>query len=411
MTRPADRDDSFEQVLRRAPLVEPPAGGEGCLDAETLAALVEGGLYGVARTAAETHAASCGRCQMALATLVRITPGAPASAPAGWWRASWIRWMTPIVAGAAAVAIWVAVDRQPQADRAVSGASLADAQPSAAPAPAPPPDEVGQKQVEAPKTASNERREAQQPLVTPSLRDRQVAASEDKAADLKKNKDATSEPLNQTAQAARADAPKEVDALSRNAAAAAASARVAPPPPPSPAEPARAPAAAQETVTSAKPAAPAANPSPAARVGQQAEPVAEAPAGLAGGRFAPLAETVTVTREVVSPDPRVRWRIGGPRVERSVDGGASWTVQATDATSNVLAGAAVSPQVCWLVGADGVVLVTTDGAAWQRVPPPVAATLDRVTATSADAATVTTADGRAFSTTDRGRSWTPRQLP
>lgn len=76
------------------------------------------------------------------------------------------------------------------------------------------------------------------------------------------------------------------------------------------------------------------------------------------------------------------------------------------------AGSSTSRDVCWIVGRAGIVLVTTDGATWQRHPIPEAADLTAVRAIDARTATVTTADGRQFATADGGITWTPiRQAP
>ncbi len=70
------------------------------------------------------------------------------------------------------------------------------------------------------------------------------------------------------------------------------------------------------------------------------------------------------------------------------------------------AGSAPSASVCWVVGREGVVVRTTDGSRWTRLPFPNTADLVGVTASSADAATVVAADGRTFSTADGGATWT-----
>ena len=69
------RDRSVDELLRRA-LVAPPTPqvSEACLDAETLAAWVDGGLDQTALALAETHAASCARCQALVAAMVRSAP-------------------------------------------------------------------------------------------------------------------------------------------------------------------------------------------------------------------------------------------------------------------------------------------------------------------------------------------------
>ena len=171
------------------------------------------------------------------------------------------------------------------------------------------------------------------------------------------------------------------------------------------------PAAAAAPTASAAPAAPpapAATPPPAATPAEPA-PKAEAPAvgGVTPSReespSAPgsvdrsgargqaaeserrsdaLSETVTVQQEraagalaravalpdVVSPDPRIRWRVGpGSVVQHSADRGATWITQQTGASAALTAGSAPAADVLWIVGRRGVVLRTTDAR------PPVAA--------------------------------------
>ena len=104
-----DRDKSVEQWLRQTPVAG--ARVDDCLDAETLAAWSEGLLDGRARSTAEAHAASCARCQAMLAVMVRTTP-VPAGAMGSPFR-KWLMMLSPAMAAAAAVALWVAVDRRP----------------------------------------------------------------------------------------------------------------------------------------------------------------------------------------------------------------------------------------------------------------------------------------------------------
>ncbi len=70
--------------------------------------------------------------------------------------------------------------------------------------------------------------------------------------------------------------------------------------------------------------------------------------------------------------------------------------------------AAPSELVCWAVGPDGTVLLTTNARDWQRLPFPVPVDLAAVRATDARRAIVTAADGRAFATEDGGLIWMPR---
>jgi hypothetical protein len=109
-----------------------------------------------------------------------------------------------------------------------------------------------------------------------------------------------------------------------------------------------------------------------------------------------------------TPIPSVKWRITAAGfVERSEDGGATWQGQEPDPEAHLVAGSAPTERVCWLVGKEGVVLVTKDAANWKKIPPPVAADLTSVSAKSASAATVTTADGRRFTTHNEGKKWKP----
>ena len=117
------------------------------------------------------------------------------------------------------------------------------------------------------------------------------------------------------------------------------------------------------------------------------------------------ARATSVGIEIVSSDPRIRWRIAGNTVERSSDNGASWAPQAVGVSSRLTGGSAPLPEVCWIVGDGGIVVMTADGVSWNRVSFPEPAPLASVNATSADAAMVTTADGRVFTTTDRGKTW------
>ena len=118
------------------------------------------------------------------------------------------------------------------------------------------------------------------------------------------------------------------------------------------------------------------------------------------------AETVAIGTEIVSADGSARWRIAGTNVQRSVDGGSTWETQRTGADAPLAAGASPAPTVCWMVGARGTVLLSTDGRSWRRVPFPEVTDLVAVRATNDKTATVSSSDGRTFSTSDGGLTWT-----
>lgn len=194
--------------------------------------------------------------------------------------------------------------------------------------------------------------------------------------------------------AASASARPESDELRRDPA--------LPAPPASPArkdtaapkeEKARAESAIAETVTveSSSPVVPA----PA--------PAAEAQTAVAGLRA--RAQFAAAPFEIVSPDAKQRWRISPAGIERSVDIGGTWSLVRAAAGEVLVAGASPSPGVCWLIGNNGVVLLTTNGTVFTRVDIPTGDDLRSITATDARSATVVNASGRSFTTVDGGLTW------
>ena len=102
-----------------------PAASERCLDAETAGAWLDGALPADAAGLAEAHASTCARCQAMLAVLVRASPPAPRAD--SWWRRRWfIAGLVPLTAGAAAIAIWIAVPKE--ATRIAPASGQMDAQ-------------------------------------------------------------------------------------------------------------------------------------------------------------------------------------------------------------------------------------------------------------------------------------------
>ena len=327
----------------------PPA--PDCLDAATLAAWADGALSARERAAAERHASSCARCQALVAAMARTAPPLART----WRHASAIKWIAPLAVAAAAAVVWVVVaPRQPRPAAARAQAAAAAASPSS---------------VDAKKPAASTSAElaSEQSLQAKSDQQRGATGRADAAR-------APRLPAEQTN-----IAPAPAPLVARDAAA-------APPPPVAPLPPA---AAAEETVpqTFAQTSAPA----PQAR--------------FLGERARALAKALDVPVQILSPDPNSRWRIVASGVERSTDGGLTWQPQSTGVATPLTAGSAPSPAVCWLVGPGGLVLLSTDGAAWQRASLPEAIDLQSVRASDAANATVTSADGRRFATTDGGKSW------
>lgn len=126
MNADRDRDRLLEDALRhelRATAALPRT--EACLDAETVAAWMDGGLDPPAIAVAKTHAASCARCQALLGSVARTLP-APAATPAHGARL-WRWWFAPLAATAAAVTVWMVVPQgrltAPPAPAAVESAA------------------------------------------------------------------------------------------------------------------------------------------------------------------------------------------------------------------------------------------------------------------------------------------------
>ena len=126
-------------------------------------------------------------------------------------------------------------------------------------------------------------------------------------------------------------------------------------------------------------AAPAGEPATERQDAPRSAPVAAPSAAAAAQSQTTANETVALSRqaakaapiEITSPDPSVRWRIGGGgSVEQTTNGGTTWQAVPTSVSAELTAGASPSRSVCWLVGRAGTVLLSTDGRTWRRVPFP-----------------------------------------
>jgi hypothetical protein len=390
VTRAHDRDAVVDRLLAATPR-DQGEPTEDCLEADTIAALADGGLSAGERGVCMDHVASCSHCQAVLAALIQTAPE-PASGRA-WWRLRPWPWLVPALGGATALLLWVAVERQPVA--VVSRVPTPVAEPSG--------------------VALTDRtgpRPAMDPLARKEL-DRQLAV---------RPMGGTPAPPSSPRQDAEALAPASPRVGSpaalagvHPAAPAMAAPTMAPPPAalpgnaalPAATPPAEAPGTAPtspQRFTAAGPAsqialgrAAPASPAPPQLTAPPAPAAVDALAREAAATASPI--------DIRSSDPRVRWRIAGNAVEHSTDGGVTWAPQAIGASARLTAGSAPLPEVCWIVGDDGTVVVTADGLSWTRLPFPQQVPLASVNATSADAASVTTRDGRVFTTTDRGRTW------
>ena len=397
MNTPRDRDEQLEHWLQDG---WKPQGEETalCLDAETAAAWADGVLVGAALEQAHMHAATCARCQMLLATLVRTADAArstPASEAEPRWR-RWFTWVVPLTAAATAavaLAVWVRTPQPPESSSA-RGASAPVVRASETPAPQL--DARGLTAVPAPSSAID----AAGQTSSSAPRARADALNRPQAAKAQSSDASRAETSNDAREARpqRLEEAQSQNALGQTtgALADAADARKA--------EPSPAAAAAAAPAPALTPPAPAAVAAPTSAP-------ADGKDGASGPTLfrsvAPLQERTGWTI-VVAPDRVAQWRFDGSQVQRSTDRGVTWTSVDQIQASQIRAGSAPSSSVCWLVGRAGLVLLSTDGSSWNRTSLPAAVDLVSVVATDARTASVTAADGRQFQTTDGGRTWTAR---
>lgn len=383
MNRPDERDNSVDRLLRRSLGSGPQGTTSQCLDAEALAAWAEGGLTGRAFERAQTHLATCNRCQAVLGTLIRTEAAVtPSREPAP---RRWLAWLVPITAAAAAIALWIAVPRDDRQSVPPPQSAVADARGSAesaggaqsAPSPAARADADRAERIDRPASPTGPAASTQPASTGAAGSSNFVTPVAERRAD--------TAPPDQT--------PPAVGV--------AGAADVLPSPPAAP------PAAARALESAARPGRePAPASSPAAATAKAAAP-SPPPATLSAATARSLAATGIV---ITSPDPAVRWRIGESRVEYSTSGGAAWVTVLTGAGASLLAGAAPTPTVCWVVGRAGAVWLAADSRPFVRVAFPEATDLTGVRARDARTALVSTADGRVFGTSDGGATWTPRPL-
>ena len=359
MSDARNHDDVIDRWLKRASSVEAgPGPNAGCLDAEVMAAWADGGLSAEALRAVRAHVADCARCQVLAAVMTRLEPAeVPAAVPAR----RWLVWLGPLAAAAGALAIWVLIPRQPAVFQEGAAPQTQIAQ-APAQTPAAPP------AIAVPRPAE-ERTRPTDPAA-PKLK-----AERQNAPDLKRQ---VNEKDARAANVARADEQRD-----------------------------RA-AAADPKKTDARLAAPPAAAAPAAAVPPTVG-MAQAAADAGARREQVMAES-RLSKEIVSADSAVRWRVQGSQVAKTVDAGKNWTPVTTGVTADLTAGASTSPTTCWLVGRGGVVLLTTDGSTWRRLEFPEAADLSAVRATDARSAVVTTVSGREYVTSDGGSTWVRRFL-
>src|SRR5262245_3147162 len=125
-----DRDLLVDRALRQA-LRAPDAATvtEACLDAETMAAWMDGGLPDAAQAAAQAHIAECARCRALAGAMARAELATPALATIGRSR-RWLGWAIPLTT-AAIIVIAALLPRRPVAPAPAAQPQESAAQPRA----------------------------------------------------------------------------------------------------------------------------------------------------------------------------------------------------------------------------------------------------------------------------------------
>jgi hypothetical protein len=360
--------DSFDNLLARTEHRDTAPAGP-CPDAEVLAAYLDATLTPAERDGVEAHAADCGRCALQLGTVVRLedVSGAPQHAPVRRWSPR-LAWMVPAVTAVLVGAVYVALPSRGVAPEP----------------PAPPP---------AQRPASNERAELKQREASnpPALNDR-LEESNYRVLPPPSTAPPSAKSL---PSAARAPAPRT------NA-------------PPGEREPAATEGAS--TRNSAAPDAALTTGELRRRSFGQSTAPSEADVRVDAGsadrstrveqlRAAEERADLPLPLVVRSPAARVQWRVVEQAIQRSTDAGRTWGAEPAPPAEAITMGAAPSPEVCWMAGADGQVLRRSEDGTWVDVSPAPRISIVRLDVSTSLEAAVIRPDGTALKTADGGRTW------
>ena len=325
---------SFEKALADG-LKSQPGPGTDCPDAETLAAFWDQSLVQDERQLCEAHCATCARCQAHLAALAHTETveedlAEPETSRFGWL-IDW-RWLAPMATAAVVLlAVW-GIDPAPVTEQAAP--TVADFDVGAA-------------------VSDTVDRSAQSPQLE-RLERQDVAELE------RENRERTENQAVQENREDQEDFEAEVDrGLSQDEASVLDQVV--------PAEPGD-----RETLRDAARNRALAPTAAAELAERRLTQTVEANASGTTASIAAASADSNVVSVIETPEDSVRWRLLAPgRVEHSIDGGATWSLQLSDTGSTMSAGSAPSVSVCWIVGQAGAIFRTIDGGeTWSGVTPP-----------------------------------------
>ncbi len=115
----------------------------------------------------------------------------------------------------------------------------------------------------------------------------------------------------------------------------------------------------------------------------------------------------------------VLWEVGaGGTIQISHDGGTTWQFQNSTTSANLASVSAVDENTVWAAGsaaasggANGVVVLTTDGGATWASVTSVSAPISAISAVSATQAWACTGSGQIYLTKDAGQTWSAQNVP
>lgn len=404
-------DKPGTEMLRQSLAHERATAGE-CPDSEILAAYFERSLNAEETARCELHLSGCAHCRDELALVERASRGTAVAGEgtqaAG--RRAWLwdwRWLAPVAAALIVAGIWIV--QRPSNSNRESQPLVAMSQPSEpptkeapaasrTPAQASPPATAPKSEMAQNRALNKTQNTISREMIQPSANEKHQLTPLGARRDADSNLQAKSAGTRQSdseepAARTQTESKKTTDALQT----APASPAAAPPP----AAAANAGGIVQaETDVRAQALKSKQQMAAPAKPNLYAQKDARAAAAASG--------IGAVARVVRTPDPKVLWQIPEQGVLKSEDGAATWRqANLPVANAHVVSIAAPSAQVCWLVGRDSLILLTTDGTHWQTIAPPARADFVQVVAEGASSATVATAEGLRFQTTDTGKHWHP----
>lgn len=389
-----DRDDPLAPAIRRTLQ----GSRTDCPEAETIAAYAERSLVDAERRDVEVHLSTCARCRETLLLMSRAEEKGTATffqkAPKGGSPLYRWPWLAGAAAAGLAIVVWLALPpsavRAPESDRVAQVAREVGREQ----APVEPEQSAANKAPAGSDEAQAKERSTLPPPAAPAVRapppqDRRAFVEEKRLADADRKEERRLDEAGER----RAPVQKMPAAVPE-----------APPPvAPLPVEPTRARVAAETAAAQAPPAAEQ-KPDASARDTASAKLMSRA----RQNREYPIASgpTADAHARAASAIPAVTWRVWASGiVERSADGGATWTREPGVDAPAARAIYAPSRDVCWIVGDRGLLLRFETGRGWIRLSPPAQVGFIAVEATDTPRATITAADGRRFTTTDGGQTW------